>query len=258
MATRFPHRAPGARRVAFILGFIALPLALWACNNSESVGPRPAPAAWKAGADETDKPEPNTEVYEKLVENPFQLAAREPLSTFSADVDTASYSNVRRFLVDEEKLPPPDAVRVEELVNYFRYAYPAPKDDAPVAISPELTACPWNPKHKIVRIGVQSRVLDPREMPPRNFVFLIDSSGSMAPANRLPLLKKSLSLLIDQLNERDRVAIVTYAGDAQLVLDATPGNQRERISAAVESIHAGGSTNGGGGIELAYDIAAKN
>src|SRR5437762_4683814 len=181
----------GARRVALPTLLGAALLALPACNDSKSskmevkhaVGMAPIVAH-----DATEKPEPNTEAYDHLVENSFQLAAREPLSTFSADVDTASYSNVRRFLFDEGKLPPKDAVRVEELVNYFRYAYPGPKDDAPVAISPELAACPWNPKHKIVRSGVQSRLLDPKEMPPRNFVFLIDSSGSMAPSNRLPLL----------------------------------------------------------------------
>jgi Ca-activated chloride channel family protein len=262
MATRLFHCATRARRAAFILGLIfgAL-LALPACNDVKRTRQEkglPAKSPPPSNEAAPDKPEPNTEVYEKLVENPFQLASREPLSTFSADVDTASYSNVRRFLFDEGKLPPRDAVRVEELVNYFRYAYPGPKDDAPVAMNPELTACPWNAKHKILRIGVQSRLLDPREMPPRNFVFLIDSSGSMAPSNRLPLLKQSLKLLIDQLNERDRVAIVTYAGDAQLVLNATPGDQRGRIEAAINSIHAGGSTNGGGGIELAYDIAARN
>src|SRR5262245_31215706 len=216
MATRLCLRALGARRAAFILGIIAaLFLSLPACEQAGSghrnmAQMKAMPNA--APAEAVDKSEPNIEVYEKLVENPFQLASREPLSTFSADVDTASYSNVRRFLFDEGKLPPPGAVRVEELINYFRYNYPGPTDDAPVAMNPELTACPWNAKHRILRIGVQSRLLDPKEMPPRNFVFLIDSSGSMSPSNRLPLLKKSLSLLVNQLNERDRVAIVTNPG----------------------------------------------
>lgn len=205
-----------------------------------------------------DLSEKNNEAYEGTQDPPFKLVTQDALSTFSSDVDTASYSNIRRFLSQEKRLPPKDAVRIEEMINYFNYGYTGPKDEHPVAIHPELTNCPWNPKHKLLRIGVQSRLLSLTEMPPRNFVFLVDSSGSMGQENKLPLLQKSLGMLIDQLTERDRVAIVTYAGDARLVLDATSGDQREKIRAAVQSITSSGSTNGGGGIQMAYDIATKN
>src|SRR5262245_12093574 len=200
----------------------------------------------------------NTEAYDHVVDNPFQLAAREPLSTFSSDVDTASYSNVRRFLMTEHKLPPKDAVRIEEMMNYFTYDYPAPNGEHPVAIHPELTNCPWNAKHQLLRIGVQTRVIDPSDMPPRNFVFLVDSSGSMSAENRMPLLKKSLKMLVEQLTERDRVGNVTYAGEARLVLEGTAGNDHRRIERAIDSLNSHGSTNGGGGIVMAYDLAQKN
>ncbi len=196
------------------------------------------------------------EEYERRRDNPFQLAVNEPLSTFSIDVDTASYTNVRRIL-NEGKLPPRDAVRVEEFVNYFTYDYPAPEGEHPFAINTETAACSWNPQHQLVRVGIQGKHIDPARMPPRNLVFLVDTSGSMASENRLPLLKKSLALLTKQLRQRDRVTIVQYAGRAGLVLPPTAGNQHETIVAALDKLYAEGSTNGGGGIQMAYDFAQQ-
>ncbi len=177
------------------------------------------------------------------------------MRTRDADVDTASYSNVRRFLMDESRLPPPDAVRIEELINYFPYRYPQPKDGHPVAFALDIAECPWNAKHYLVRIGLMAKRIDPREMPPRNFVFLVDTSGSMDGENRLPLLQKSLHLLVDRLNEHDRVAIVAYAGSAGLVLPSTPGDRKGTIHNAIDRLKARGSTNGGEGITLAYRVA---
>src|SRR5262245_15675118 len=200
----------------------------------------------------------NTETYARIVENPFLRADKKPLSTFSVDVDTASYSNVRRFLTQEQRLPPADAVRVEELINYFPYDYLPAKADAPVAFTLEIAACPWNPKHQLARIGLAARKLEPGKMPPRNLVFLVDTSGSMSPENRLPLLQKSLKLLVEQLTSKDRVALVAYAGSAGLVLDSTPGDQKKKINDAIDRLSAGGSTAGGEGIVLAYEVASKN
>ncbi|HTU20701.1 MAG TPA: VWA domain-containing protein [Gemmataceae bacterium] len=199
--------------------------------------------------------EHNTEAYDHIVENTYLAADRNPLSTFSIDVDTASYSNVRRFLLTEGRLPPPDAVRIEELINYFPYSYPRPRGAHPVAFTLDIAACPWNAQHYLVRIGLAAERIDPSKMPPRNFVFLVDTSGSMDDPNRLPLLQRSLHLLVDQLNERDRVAIVAYAGSAGLVLPSTPGNQKAMIRRAIDNLKAGGSTNGGEGITLAYQMA---
>jgi Ca-activated chloride channel family protein len=196
----------------------------------------------------------NTEAYDHIVDNPFLLAAKFPLSTFSADVNTASYSNVRRFLLQEKKLPPKDAVRVAELVNYFEYDYPEPKDEHPIALATEVAACPWDTRCKLVKISLQAKKVAPEKMPPRNLVFLVDTSGSMNEPNRLPLLRESLKLLTAQLQPQDRVAIVAYAGSAGLVLPSTPGSQKEKIVAALDRLHAGGSTNGGAGIELAYIV----
>jgi Ca-activated chloride channel family protein len=200
----------------------------------------------------------NTEAYDHIVENAFLAADSNPLSTFSIDVDTASYSNVRRFLLTEGKLPPPDAVRIEELVNYFPYTYPQPKGEHPVSFTLDIAECPWNAKHHLVRIGLMAQRLDPSKTPPRNFVFLLDTSGSMDAPNRLPLLQQSLRLLVGQLGERDRVAIVAYAGSAGLVLPSTPGGRKETILGAIDRLKAGGSTNGGAGITLAYRVAEEN
>jgi Ca-activated chloride channel family protein len=197
------------------------------------------------------------ESYEHRVDNPFMLAANHPLSTFSIDVDTASYSNVRRFL-KEGQLPPKDAVRIEELINYFHYDYPQPRGEHPIGIHTEVAKCPWKSEHLLVRIALQGKTLSAEEMPPRNFVFLVDTSGSMDAPNRLPLLKQALGLLTKQLTHRDRVAIVSYAGSAEMVLGTTPGDQHEKILAAIDRLNAYGSTNGGGGIVMAYRIAEDN
>jgi Ca-activated chloride channel family protein len=199
----------------------------------------------------------NTESYDRIDENPFLAARDNPLSTFSIDVDTASYSNVRRFLTDGA-LPPPDAVRLEELVNYFHYADPPPAGDDAVAARTEVGPCPWAPAHRLLRIGLRARALPARRPPPpRNLVFLVDVSGSMDMPAKLPLVKRALALLAENLTERDRVSLAVYAGNAGLVLPPTPGNERASILGALDRLEAGGSTNGGEGIELAYAVAER-
>jgi Ca-activated chloride channel family protein len=199
----------------------------------------------------------NTEAYDKLDENPFRKVSADPLSTFSIDVDTASYANVRRFLNDGT-MPPKDAVRIEELVNYFRFNYPQPTGDAPFSITTELAECPWNPKHRLALIGLQGREIVEKETPARNLVFLVDVSGSMMSPDKLPLVRHGLRMLTDVLTAKDRVAIVVYAGSSGLVLPSTPGDRKSRIERAIEGLEAGGSTNGGAGIRLAYHIAREN
>jgi len=205
----------------------------------------------------TSWPSPGFESYDPIEENGWFLARVKPLSTFSVDVDAASYGNVRRFIT-QGQLPPIDAVRVEELVNYFDYDYPNPRGRHPFSIVTEVAECPWNPENKLVHIGLQGRRVDSEALPPTNLVFLIDVSGSMNQPNKLPLLKSSFRLLVDQLREEDRVAIVVYAGAAGLVLPSTPGCDRERILCAIDRLHAGGSTAGGAGIRLAYRVAEEN
>ena len=200
---------------------------------------------------------PDTAHYAAIDENRFREVTDFPLSTFSVDVDTASYANVRRFL-NGSQLPPADAVRIEELINYFKYDYPAPKGDAPVSITTEVAACPWNPKHKLALIGLRAKPIEQRNTPPRNLTFLLDVSGSMMPANRLPLVKTAMQMLVDTLRPEDRVAIVTYAGNSGLALKPTPGDKKATINTAIEQLHAGGSTNGASGIQLAYDLASEN
>ena len=196
----------------------------------------------------------DTEAYDRLDENPFRRVSVDPLSTFSIDVDTASYANVRRFLTDGT-LPPAGAVRIEELINYFRFEYPQPVGDAPFSITTELSPSPWNPKHRLALIGLQGRGLDDREPAPRNLVFLIDVSGSMMDRDKLPLVRTALRMLADILTEQDRLAIVVYAGSSGLVLPSTPGHQKEVIHRAIAELEAGGSTNGAAGINLAYRVA---
>ena len=199
----------------------------------------------------------NTEAYDPIDENPFLRATDNPLSTFSVDVDRASYSNVRRF-INEGRRPPQDAVRIEELINYFSYDYAQPTDTHPFSVTTEVAIAPWNPGHKLVRIGLQGRKIATDKLPPSNLVFLIDVSGSMQPTNKLPLLKSAFRLLVNQLREEDQVAIVVYAGAAGLVLPSTPGDQKEKILQALENLAAGGSTAGGAGIQLAYQVAKEN
>ncbi|MBA3641625.1 MAG: VWA domain-containing protein, partial [Acidobacteria bacterium] len=200
---------------------------------------------------------PGTASYSAIEENKFRGVSEFPLSTFSVDVDTASYANVRRFL-NGSQLPPADAVRVEELINYFKYDYPAPKGDAPVSITTEVAACPWNPKHKLALVGLRAKPIEQRNTPPRNLTFLLDVSGSMMPANRLPLVKTAMQMLVDTLRPEDRVAIVVYAGSSGMALKPTQGDKKSTINAAIEELRAGGSTNGASGIQLAYDLASEN
>ncbi len=199
----------------------------------------------------------NTEEYGHTDENPFVAVSAHPLSTFSIDVDRAAYGNVRRFLLGGSA-PPKDAVRIEELVNYFPYDYAGPDGDDPVAIHTELGPAPWKPAHQLLRIGLQARRIDLRGLPPSNFVFLIDVSGSMQDVNKLPLVKASLTLLVNSLRPNDRVAIVVYAGSAGLVLPSTSGDEKRAILAAIDQLEAGGSTAGGAGIKRAYDEAVAN
>ena len=200
----------------------------------------------------------NTESYDHIAENGFVTAKNQPLSTFSIDVDTAAYANVRRFL-NSGSLPPAGAVRIEELVNYFDYDYAPPADgDVPFAVHVEIAGCPWNQEHGLVRIGLKGREIDLDKRPQSNLVFLLDVSGSMQDANKLPYVKDAMRLLVDRLGENDRIAIVVYAGAAGLVLPPTTANQRQIILSAIDNLEAGGSTNGGEGIRLAYDTATQH
>ena len=195
--------------------------------------------------------------YEVIVENEFLRVTDAPLSTFSIDVDTASYSKVRMFLNEHHQLPRPDAVRIEELVNYFPYSYEPPTNESerPFAVHQAVVSCPWSPNHRLVRIGIKGKEIGQDERPPSNLVFLLDVSGSMDQPNKLPLLKRGMRMLTEQLAENDRVAIVVYAGAAGLVLDSTTGDQKATITKSLDHLKAGGSTNGGAGIQLAYQMA---
>lgn len=199
----------------------------------------------------------DTATYDHVSENPFLPAATNPLSTFSIDVDTASYSNVRRF-INSGSLPPKDAVRVEEMINYFSYDYREPEGDKPFSIDLDATACPWDASHRLLRIGLKGRDVANENRPASNLVFLLDVSGSMTPAERLPLVKQAMRLLVEKLTEKDRVAIVIYAGGSGLALPSTTGDRKETILRALGDLKAGGSTNGAEGIELAYKVAADN
>ena len=202
-------------------------------------------------------PDFNTEGYDHLDENPFRRVSADPLSTFSIDVDTASYANVRRFL-NTGAMPPAGAIRIEEMVNYFRFDYPQPTGDAPFSITTELAVCPWNAKHRLALIGLQGREIPESEASPRNLVFLIDVSGSMMPPDKLPLVRTAMRMLADVLTARDRVAIVVYAGASGVVLPSTPGDQKATIHRAIAELGAGGSTNGAAGIRMAYRIAREH
>ncbi len=198
----------------------------------------------------------NTESYAEIDENEFKTVTDAPLSTFSIDVDRASYANVRRFIQDGQR-PPVDAVRIEEMINYFPYQWGDVAGEHPFAVTTEVTQAPWKREHRLVRIGLHAESIDTEDLPPSNLVFLLDVSGSMSSQDKLPLLKKAFALLVDQLREQDRVAIVVYAGAAGLVLPSTPGSAKDEILAALEKLDAGGSTAGGAGIKLAYDVARK-
>ena len=196
------------------------------------------------------------ENYNEIVENPFILTTEEPTSTFSIDADGASFSNARRFLNNNE-LPPVDAIRTEELVNYFNYDYEAPSGTHPIALNGEVSSCPWAPTHRLVRIGIKGKEIPEATLPPSNMVLLIDVSGSMSSEDKLPLLKESFKLFVDGLSGEDRLAIVTYAGQAGLLLPSTPGSEKAAIKSAIDKLGAGGSTAGAQGILTAYEIAQE-
>ncbi|OZI57982.1 vWA domain-containing protein [Bordetella genomosp. 1] len=232
----------------------------------------PAPLAYEAQADaaRTTKrmimpspasqpmAEPNRERYSKYAENPVKRTAQEPLATFGVDVDTGSYTNVRRML-SMGKLPPADAVRAEEFINYFNYGYTPPAArDTPFSITTELAPAPWNPKRQLLLVGIQGWKPDVSAMPPANLVLLVDTSGSMASADKLPLVKAGMRQLVAQLRPQDRVAIVTYAGSAGVALKSTAGDKKAEILAAIDQLRAAGSTNGDAGLEMAYNEAARS
>ncbi|WP_149912957.1 vWA domain-containing protein [Sphingobacterium cavernae] len=201
--------------------------------------------------------EQNTESYKGFSENSFVSPIKEALSTFAADVDVASYNNVKRFL-NSGTLPPVDAIRVEEMINYFQYDMPSPEGNNPVAIKTELSPSPWNSKHQLLRISLKAKDIPKDNLPASNFVFLIDVSGSMYDSNKLPLVKSSLKLLVDQLRDKDKVAIVTYAGNATVRLESTSGASKMKIKEIIDGLEAGGGTAGGDGLKMAYSIARKN
>lgn len=218
-----------------------------------------APAAEEyCAADDGSFMEPdfNTEEYSAITENSFQSVAANPLSTFSADVDTASYSNLRRLIRDGGSIPQ-DAVRIEEMINYFHYNYPEPQAGEPFSVTTEIADCPWNADTKLMMVGMKAKEIDMQQRKPMNLVFLIDVSGSMYSADKLPLVQKAFCMLTDELNENDRVSIVTYAGADRVELEGAAGNEGIRIREAIEMLEAGGSTAGAAGINTAYEIAQK-
>jgi Ca-activated chloride channel family protein len=286
-------RPPWMIPFAFAI-LLVLPTIFGGCDSGEPAGPAPTgatssvrratatkpPAGTVISADSYDGSAPTTaptptdgmmptrsenraaaagEGYSPIVENAYKDPKKDPLSTFAVDVDTSSYSNVRRFLT-QGMLPPKDAVRVEELVNYFPYAYPPParKGGEPFSVNVEVASCPWDDGHRLARIGIKGREVDLASRPSSNLVFLIDVSGSMADPNKLPLVKQALRLLVSKLGENDRVALVVYASATGLVLPSTSCQDKAKILGALENLHAGGSTNGGSGIKLAYDVAVGN
>ncbi len=199
----------------------------------------------------------NTEQYDKITDNPFLDVKQNPLSTFSIDVDTASYANVRRYLTSGS-LPPKDAVRIEELINYFSYNYKEPEDKSPFSVATEISTAPWKPENYLMKIALKGVSIEKKNIPPRNLVFLLDVSGSMLTSDKLPLVKQGLKLLLGELTEKDRISLVVYAGASGLVLPPTSADKKEKIISALDSLEAGGSTNGGAGIELAYKVAREN
>jgi len=243
-----PHPAPAARAAK-------VPAVTFGVSGGSRpmLARAPVSSLPPAGAEVTS----STEGYAQQDENPFLGVRQNPLSTFSVDVDTASYANVRRFLAGKQR-PPKGAVRIEELVNYFPYRYTPPTGAAPFAASMEVASAPWAPEHRLVRIGLKGREVSDAARPRANLVFLLDVSGSMNDANKLPLVKQSMRLMLEKLRADDRVAIVVYAGASGLALPSTPVRERAKIAAAIDELRAGGSTNGAAGIQLAYDIAKAN
>ncbi len=247
------------RKVTFF-AIALIPFLLWNCETDDMSLDGGYRADTAVGfSDNLGNPpyDPAGEGYNEIIENPFIEVAEEPTSTFSIDADGGSYSNVRRFLNDGI-LPPPDAVRTEELINYFDYDYAGPQGEHPIALNGEVSRCPWETAHKLIRIGIKGKEIPQDEVPPANLVFLIDVSGSMNAANKLGLLKEGFKLLVEELRPEDRVAIVTYAGNAGVALPSTPGTDKAAMLDAIESLQSGGSTAGAQGIVTAYEIAQQN
>lgn len=249
----------GKRKMSAVTGAVASVQASPSYNYNQSVRIRGTSSLYGSRspvADESWRHNNNfsREGYDNIKENPFLKSADNPLSTFSIDVDGASYSNIRRF-INSGQLPPEGAVRIEEMINYFTYHYPQPTGDTPFSINTEYTVCPWNEKHHLVSIGLQGKKIPVENLPAANIVFLIDVSGSMWSPDKLPLVQSSMKLLTDQLRPQDRVAIVVYAGSAGLVLPSTDGSDKTKIKEAIDGLQAGGSTAGGAGIKLAYKVA---
>ncbi|MGD1821633.1 MAG: vWA domain-containing protein [Pleomorphochaeta sp.] len=221
-----------------------------------------SPMMAKGGESITSLPNPinefNTEEYDKITDNAFKSVIDNPVSTFSIDVDTASYTNVRRFLMQNEELPPVDAIRIEEFLQYFSYDYPQPEGENSVGFQLDIEPAPWENNHQLLRVSIQAEEISTEDLPASNLVFLIDTSGSMHNDNKLPLLQKSMNVLVDQLREKDTISIVAYAGSAGVILESTPGTDKTTIIRAFTELKAGGSTAGRDGIELAYKIAGEN
>lgn len=245
--------APNRKSLGFSSGYINSPSA----RPSGSYDRGDIQTYYREQGGEKVKEDFNREGYDKITENKFLKATDNPLSTFSIDVDAASYSNVRRFL-NQGQLPPAGAVRIEEMVNYFKYEYPQPSNNDPFSINTEISDAPWNSEHKLVLIGLQGKKIPTENLPASNLVFLIDVSGSMQGPERLGLVKASMKMLVDQLREQDKVAMVVYAGAAGLVLPPTSGANKTKIKEAIDNLEAGGSTAGGAGIRLAYKTAKEN
>ncbi|MFK7923155.1 MAG: von Willebrand factor type A domain-containing protein, partial [Bacteroidia bacterium] len=198
------------------------------------------------------------ENYNEITENPFVVVTDEPISTFSVDADGASYANARRIMENNDRLPDGDAVRTEEFLNYFPFDYPQPAANAPISLNGEVSDCPWEPGHKLVRIGIQGKDLPREQQPASNFVLLIDVSGSMKTEDKLDLLKEAFNLFVEEMGDDDRIAIVTYAGSDKIVLESTPGTDKNKILRGIKKLSSGGGTNGAQGIITAYEIAEEN
>ena len=244
---------PFLKHAATAAALVLLSVVAAQCGSGWHSSPAPAAPPYRQTF---DLPTETREQYDKFDDNPFVDVDAQPLSTFAIDVDRASYSNVRRFLL-QGRTPPRNAVRIEELINYFPYDYADP-DDAPIAVNAEVAPAPWRSDHYLVRIGLQAKRVRADRLPPSNLVFLIDVSGSMQPADKLPLLKSAFRLLVQQLRPQDRVAIVVYAGRAGVVLESTSGARQHRILEAIDGLEAGGSTAGGAGLRRAYAVAEEN
>ena len=240
------------------MALLAMALLLVACDHATTSKNVRSAKDFTLAPITSNAPAPNfnTEDYDHTIENDFHSVEQQPLSTFSIDVDRASYSNVRRFIQDGT-LPPKGAVRIEEMINYFDYNYAPPANEDPFALYTEIASCPWNVKHRLVHIGLQGKKISTGDLPSSNLVFLVDVSGSMDEPNKLPLVQESLKLLIDQLRDDDKVAIVVYAGNAGLVLPSTSGSQKMKIKEAIGELQAGGSTAGGGALSLPIKLHGK-